>query len=157
MSERVGSDIERLWILKHNSYLHRLKIDWIKFRIVLCPIRHFPTSVSTNEVAWPKPFGSGLPLISILGTYGIDGSGSDFVLCSIGDVSTRILLVQIYLVILAGCFIASIVITCKEIYTAKLLFQWSRTVYDYDSHNLWFTNSDSLLRSLNESGKSIFW
>lgn len=53
------------------------------------------------------------------GTYGIDGSGSDFVLCSIGDVSTRILLVQIYLVILAGCFIASIVITCKEIYTAK--------------------------------------
>ena len=57
-----------------------------------------------------------------VGTYGIDGSGSDFVLCSIGDVSTRILLVQIYLVILAGCFIASIVITCKEIYTAKELF-----------------------------------
>ena len=67
---------------------------------------------------------------SILGTYGIDGSGSDFVLCSIGDVSTRILLVQIYLVILAGCFIASIVITCKEIYTAKELIHCSRTVYD---------------------------
>ena len=65
-----------------------------------------------------------------LGTYGIDGSGSDFVLCSIGDVSTRILLVQIYLVILAGCFIASIVITCKEIYTAKELIHCSRTVCD---------------------------
>merc|ERR1719427_2459159 len=54
-----------------------------------------------------------------LGTYGVDGSGSDFILCSIGDVSTRILLVKIYLVVLAGCFIASIFFTIKELYTAK--------------------------------------
>ena len=27
MSERVGSDMKRLWILNNNSYLYRLKID----------------------------------------------------------------------------------------------------------------------------------
>ena len=80
--------------------------------------------------------------LTILGTYGIDGSGSDFVLCSIGDVSTRILLVQIYLVILAGCFIASIVITCKEIYTAKELIHCSRTVYDQNISVIWNDSYD---------------
>ena len=37
MSERVGSDIERLWILIDNSYLYRLKpIEYVVIEIQSC-------------------------------------------------------------------------------------------------------------------------
>ena len=39
--------------------------------------------------------------------------GSDFVRCSIGDVSTRRLLVVIYMVVIALCFLAIVFLTIK--------------------------------------------
>ena len=57
VSEKGGSDIERLknWICR--SPQNRLKIPSLKFRVVLCRIRLFPTLIS--EINW---LGSELPL-----------------------------------------------------------------------------------------------
>ena len=50
MSERVGSDIERLWNWIRTSTQNRLKIKSLKFRVVLCRIRLFPTMIS--KIKW---------------------------------------------------------------------------------------------------------
>ena len=45
MSERVGSDIERLWNWIRTSTQNQLKIKSFKFRVVPCRIRFFPTLI----------------------------------------------------------------------------------------------------------------
>ena len=58
MSERDGSDIQRLWNSISRSTPNRLKMMSFKFTVVLCRIRLFPTLVSKI-----KRLGSELPLI----------------------------------------------------------------------------------------------
>jgi len=58
MSERGGSDIERLWNWISSSGQKRLKMASFKFRVVVGRIRLFPTLIS--KIKW---LGSGLPLI----------------------------------------------------------------------------------------------
>ena len=57
MSEKVGSDPERLWNWISRSIQIDLKMTSFKFRVVLCRIRLFPTMIS--KVKW---LGSKLPL-----------------------------------------------------------------------------------------------
>ena len=57
MSERGGSDIERLWSLNLQSILSRSINSSFYFEVVVCRIRLFPTLIS--KIKWP---GSGLPL-----------------------------------------------------------------------------------------------
>ena len=57
MSERGGSDLERLWNWISTSTQSRLKMTLLKLRVVLCWIRLFPTL--NQKIKW---FGSGLPL-----------------------------------------------------------------------------------------------
>ena len=61
MSERGGSNIQRLrnWISK--STQNRLKMALFKFRVVQCRIRLFPTL--TSKIKW---LGSELPLIRVV-------------------------------------------------------------------------------------------
>ena len=46
MSERSGSDIERLWISMMPSSIDFESISKFNFRVVLCRIRFFPTLIS---------------------------------------------------------------------------------------------------------------
>ena len=64
MSERVGSEIERLWKLISRSAQNRRKMASFKFRAVLCRIRLFPALLS--KIKW---FGSKLPLITRITIY----------------------------------------------------------------------------------------
>ena len=57
MSERGGSDVERLWNGIYKSTQNQLKITPLKFRVVPCRIRLFPTLISKGK--W---LGSELPL-----------------------------------------------------------------------------------------------
>ena len=57
MSETVGSDIKRLWNWISRSTQNGFKKNPFKFKVVLCRIRLFPTSIS--KFKWP---GSGPPL-----------------------------------------------------------------------------------------------
>ena len=57
MSERVGSDIKRLWNWISRLTQNRLKMTSFQFRVVLCRIRLLPTLIS--KIKW---LGSGLPL-----------------------------------------------------------------------------------------------
>ena len=50
MSKKVGSEIERLWNWISRSIQSRLKIASLKFRVVLCRIRPFPTLIS--KIKW---------------------------------------------------------------------------------------------------------
>ena len=54
MSERCGSDIERLWNLISRSTQNRLKMASFVFRVVLCRIRLFPTLISKIKWLWPE-------------------------------------------------------------------------------------------------------
>ena len=58
MSEKAGSDIERLWIWIMSSSIGFESIWKLNSRVVLCRIRTFPTLII--EIKW---LGSGLPLI----------------------------------------------------------------------------------------------
>ena len=61
VSERVGSDIQRLWNWMMNFYIstkNRLKMVSFKFIVVLCRIRPFPTLISKIKWLWSE-----LPLI----------------------------------------------------------------------------------------------
>ena len=57
ISERDGSDIERLWNWASRSTQNHLKMTPFKFRVVQCRIRLFPTLIS--KIKW---LGSRLPL-----------------------------------------------------------------------------------------------
>ena len=57
MSERGGSDIERLWNWISRSIQNQFKMATCKFSVVPCRIRFFPTLIS--KIKW---LGSGLPL-----------------------------------------------------------------------------------------------
>ena len=57
MSEKVGSDIERLWIWIMSSSIGFQSIWKLNSGVVLCRIRPFPTLI--EEIKW---LGSGLPL-----------------------------------------------------------------------------------------------
>ena len=50
LSEWVGSDMERLWILNDLIFNWFWKITWFKFEVVLCRNRLFPTLIS--KIKW---------------------------------------------------------------------------------------------------------
>ena len=71
MSERVGSEIERLWILNYAISIDFESILKFNFRVVLCRIRLFPTLIS--KIKW---LGSKLPLKFVLATlYRVKNDG----------------------------------------------------------------------------------